>query len=83
MPEPELHRNTSTFLGSGSRWLAIGVIGLVVGGAIFAIGLAVSNAIEIVGLAIAIVFALGALVGVCLLGAAAVTGWAARQKPFA
>jgi hypothetical protein len=39
--------------------------------------------VKIVGLTIAIVFALVALVGLCVLISAVVTGWAARRRPFA
>jgi hypothetical protein len=37
----------------------------------------------VIGAVIAIVFACALIVGVCLLLSAAVTGWAARRRPFA
>ena len=83
MPDRQLQRQTSTFATSGGRWLAFGLSGAVVGVVIFLIGLAVADWLQIAGLTITIVFGLGALVGICLLLSAVVTGWASRRRPFA
>jgi hypothetical protein len=83
MPDPQLQRQTSSFATSGGRFLAFGVSGALVGAVIFLIGLAVAYWLEIAGIAIAVVFALGAMVGLGLLLSAAVTGWASRHRPFA
>jgi uncharacterized membrane protein YedE/YeeE len=83
MPDRQLQRQTSAFATSGGRWFALGLSGAVVGVVIFLVGLAVADWLKIAGLTIAIVFALAALVGLCLLLSAAVTGWASRRRPFA
>ena len=83
MPDPQLQRQTTRFATAGGRWIAFGLSGAIVGAVIFLIGLAVAYWLEVAGIAIAVVFALGAMVGLGLLLSAAVTGWSSRHRPFA